>query len=51
MSALAAVFLRFVLEKKRKFSHIPSSVKKEVRSELLAIGREDLIDEKMTTEY
>jgi hypothetical protein len=46
MGALAAVFLRFVLEGKRKFSHIPSSVKKEVREELISMGREDLIDEK-----
>lgn len=45
MSALAAVFLRFVLEEKRKFSHIPSSVKKEVRKELISMGRQDLIDE------
>lgn len=51
MSALAVVFLNFVLEKRRKFSHIPSSVKEEVREELISMGREDLIDEKMTTEY
>ena len=45
MSAIVRIYVSLVINEVRRFSSVPATVKPDVRAELIARGREDLIDE------